>query len=179
MVDQMEGLFTPGWLDEPARPRYVAALAALARSGLSWVVATMRSEFFARCADLPELAALKADQGQLDLLPPTFAEIGQMIRYPARDTALRWGKDPDHAGQALDDLLQEAAWRDAKALPLLQFTLNELFHRKQGRTLTCEAYRRSGASRRAGQSRRGDPRRSPSRSSGRAAGTPALARHRR
>ena len=29
--------------------------------------------------------------------------------YPARDAALRWGKDPDHPGQTLDDVLQEAA----------------------------------------------------------------------
>ena len=109
VVDQMEELFTRDWLDEQGRARYVAALAALARSGAAWVVATMRSEFFAQCAELPELAALKAGQGQLDLLPPTFAEIGQMIRYPAHDAALRWGKDPDHPGQALDDMLQEAA----------------------------------------------------------------------
>ena len=104
----------------------------------------MRSDFFARCAEIPELVALKAGQGQLDLLPPTFAEIGQMIRYPARDAALHWGKDPDHPGQALHDVLQEAAWRDPKALPLLQFTLNELFRRRDGRTLTCEAYRALG-----------------------------------
>jgi hypothetical protein len=144
VLDQMEELFTRDWLDEPGRARYVSALAALARSGAAWVVATMRSEFFARCAELPELVALKAGQGLLDLLPPSFAEIGQMIRYPARDAALRWGKDPDHPGQALDDMLQEAAWRDPKALPLLQFTLNELFRRRDGRTLTCAAYRALG-----------------------------------
>ena len=170
----MEELFTRDWLDEPARARYVAALAALARSGLASVVATMRSDFFARCAEIPELVALKAGQGQLDLLPPTFAEIGQMIRYPARDAALHWGKDPDHPGQALDDVLQEAAWRDPKALPLLQFTLNELFRRRDGRTLTCEAYRARGPGRGAGQPCRDDARRSPTRGSGRAAG--ALAR---
>jgi hypothetical protein len=104
----------------------------------------MRSEFFARCAELPDLVILKAGQGQLDLLPPTFAEIGQMIRYPARDAALRWGKDPANPGQALDDMLQEAAWRDPKALPLLQFTLNVLFRSRRGRTLTCEDYRALG-----------------------------------
>jgi len=144
VVDQLEELFTRDRLDEPGRARYVAALAGLARSGTAWVVATMRSEFFARCAELPELAALKAGQGQLDLLPPAFAEIGQMIRYPARDAALRWGKDPDNPGQTLDDVLQEAAWRDPKALPLLQFTLNELFRRRDGRMLTCAAYRALG-----------------------------------
>jgi hypothetical protein len=144
VVDQMEELFRRDWLEEPGRARYVGALAALSRSGLVWVVATMRSEFFARCAELPELAALKEGRGQLDLLPPTFAEIGQMIRYPARDAALRWGRDPDNPGQSLDDVLQEAAWRDAKALPLLQFTLNELFRRRDGRVLTYRAYRELG-----------------------------------
>jgi hypothetical protein len=144
VIDQMEELFSRDWLDEPGRVRYVAALGGLARSGLVWVVATMRSEFFARCAEFPELAALKSGPGQLDLLPPTFAEIGQMIRYPARDAALRWGKDPDHPGVTLDDVMQEAAWRDPKALPLLQFTLNELFRRREGRILTCEAYHELG-----------------------------------
>ena len=48
VVDQMEELFATERLDQPVRVRYVAALAALARSGLAWVVATMRSEFFAR-----------------------------------------------------------------------------------------------------------------------------------
>ncbi|HLN08812.1 MAG TPA: AAA family ATPase, partial [Xanthobacteraceae bacterium] len=140
LIDQMEELFTSDRLDEPARVRYVAALAALARSSLAWVVGTMRSDFFARCAELPQLVALKSGQGQLDMLPPTFAEIGQMIRYPARDAALRWGRSPGQPSQSLDDMLQEAAWRDPKALPVLQFTLNELFRRRDGRTLTCAAY---------------------------------------
>ena len=82
-MDQLEELFTRDWLDESARARYVAGLAAMARSGSVCVVATMRSEFFARCSEIPALVALKEGQGQLDLLPPTFAEIGQMIRYPA------------------------------------------------------------------------------------------------
>ena len=144
VVDQMEELFTRDWLDEPGRARYVAALGALARSGAAWVVATMRSDFFGRCAELSELVALKEGQGQLRSAPPSFAEIGQMIRYPAHDAALRWGKDPEHPGHTLDDLLQEAAWRDPKALPLLQFTLNELFRRRAGHVLTCEDYRALG-----------------------------------
>jgi hypothetical protein len=41
-------------------------------------------------------------------------------------------------------MLQEAAWRDPKALPLLQFMLNELFRRRERRTLTCMAYRALG-----------------------------------
>ena len=39
VVDQMEELFRRDWLDEQGRARYVAALAALARSGAASVVA--------------------------------------------------------------------------------------------------------------------------------------------
>ena len=56
VVDQMEELFTRDWLDEPGRARYVAALGALARSGAAWVVGTMRSDFFGRCAEFSELS---------------------------------------------------------------------------------------------------------------------------
>ena len=51
----------------------------------------------------------------------------------------------DQPGQTLDDTLQEAALRDPKALPLLQFTLNKLFvGRGGGRVLAFEAYRAMG-----------------------------------
>ena len=100
--------------------------------------------FLWACAEIAELAALKEGQGQFDLAPPTFAEIGQMIRYPARDAGLSWEKDPEHPGNALDDLIHEAASRDPKALPLLQFTLNELFRRRAGRVLTCAGYHALG-----------------------------------
>ncbi len=144
VVDQMEELFTRDWLDVPERARYVRALEALARSGAAYVVATMRSDFFGRCAEIAELVTLKEGQGQFDLAAPTSAEIGQIIRYPARDAALRWGKDPGHPGETLDDLLQQAAWRDPKALPLLQFTLSELFRRRAGRVLAWQDYHALG-----------------------------------
>lgn len=47
VVDQLEELFTAGIVRE-MRERYVAALEALARSGLVWIIATLRSDFFDR-----------------------------------------------------------------------------------------------------------------------------------
>ena len=52
------------------RRRFVQALSALARSGWAWVIGTLRSDFFGRCAEVPELMELKA-QGLYDLQPPT------------------------------------------------------------------------------------------------------------
>ena len=80
IVDQLEELFTLAPVDTREREAFVAAISALARSGCVWVIATLRSDFYPRCVELPELAALKEGTGQYDVLPASFAEIGQMIR---------------------------------------------------------------------------------------------------
>src|SRR5262249_32377687 len=55
VVDQLEEIFTHPNLSASQRENFVAALGALARSGAVWIVATMRSDLYARCAELPEL----------------------------------------------------------------------------------------------------------------------------
>jgi hypothetical protein len=145
VVDQLEEIFTRPSLSGSDREKFLAALAALARSGVAWVVATMRSDFYARCAELPELVALKEGSGQYDLLPPTFGEIGRMIRHPASGAGLAFGEDPA-SGQRLDEALHEAAFKNPEALPLLEFTLDELYRRRtDARLLTWSSYRELGA----------------------------------
>ena len=125
VVDQMEELFSADRVNEQQRAGFVKALAALARSGHVWIIGTMRSDFYPRCADLPELAALKAGAGQFDLLPPTAPQLAQMIGDPARAAGLRF--EEKATGERLDHVLQETALRDPQALPLLEFTLAELY----------------------------------------------------
>ena len=61
-IDQMEELFTME--KEPAsREALVRLLAALAGSGLVWVIATIRSDFFHRCGEVPGFSALKDGLG--------------------------------------------------------------------------------------------------------------------
>ena len=145
VVDQMEELFTREQIDAKAREALVALLSALARSGAVWVIGTMRSDFYPRCGEIPELVALKEGMGSYDLQPPTSAEIGQMIRFPTRAAGLRFEKSPER-GESLDDLLLDAASRDPGALPLLEFTLDELFRQRDEahRMLTFDAYRALG-----------------------------------
>ena len=144
VVDQMEEIFTLERADAKERGSFIAVLSALARSGVVWVIATMRSEFYLRCAELPELVALKEGAGQYDLLPPNVAEIGQMIREPAFAAGL--GFDVDlQTKQPLDDAMHEAMARDPRALPLMEFTLDELFRSStEDRVLTFAAYRNLG-----------------------------------
>ena len=141
-IDQMEELFTTE--KEPAsREALVRLLAALAGSGLVWVIATIRSDFFHRCGEVPGFSALKDGLGSYELLPPTGPEIAQIIREPARAAGLRFEETADQG--RLDDVLQEAAAADPGSLPLLEFVLDALYEAgRERRTLTFAAYRALG-----------------------------------
>jgi hypothetical protein len=140
----MEEIFTQDWVTDADREAFVAALDALARSGRIWILATLRSDLYPRCAKLPVLVNLKEGAGQYDLMPPTATEIGQMVRLPTRAAALRFEEDPA-TNERLDDVLRDAAAVRPELLPLLEFTLEELYQRRtEDGVLTIEAYRELG-----------------------------------
>ena len=144
LVDQLEEIFTRESIMQEQRIAFIGALSALAHGGAVWVIATLRSDFYARCTDLPELMALKEGHGQYDLQPPTPPEISQMIREPTRMAGLRFVEDPD-SGERLDDTLRDAAVQHPQSLPLLEFTLEELYQARSGDgVLTHAAYRAMG-----------------------------------
>jgi WD40 repeat protein len=128
VVDQLEEIFTDRHITAEGRDALFVALADLARSGKVWVIATLRSDFYHRCREIPGLAELKAENGQLDLAPITTAEIGRMIRQPAAAAGLQFEVDPQ-TGQPLDDILLNDATALEEGLPLLEFALDELYHR--------------------------------------------------
>ncbi|BBB91117.1 MAG TPA: CHASE2 domain-containing protein [Methylomusa anaerophila] len=142
VIDQAEELFTAG-PDAAGRRRFVQLAAQLAAAGLVWFLGTMRSDFYARCAEIPELVELKSGSGQYDLLPPSFSEIGQIILKPTYAAGLRFEKNV-MTGQTLDEVLHEAAAANRSALPLLEFTLAELYKQRQGNILTFAAYHDMG-----------------------------------
>jgi WD40 repeat protein len=144
VVDQLEELFTHDRITQADRLRFAEALAALARSNRTWVLATLRSDFYSHFAQLGPLADLKEDLGQYDLKPPRPAEISQMIRQPAAAAGLRFEESPE-TGEKLDDALRDAAAGDPSNLPLLEFTLDELYRgRTEQGVLTLAAYAELG-----------------------------------
>ena len=144
VIDQMEEMFTQEDIRSKHRKAFVDVLDALARSGYIWIMCTLRSDFYPRLADLPKLGALKEGAGQYDLMPPNASEIGQMIRLPTRAAALRFEEDAA-SNERLDDMLRDAAAEHPEVLPLLQFTLEELYQRRTSEgMLTLEAYRDLG-----------------------------------
>jgi len=143
IVDQLEELFTIESFGQKAREAFVAALEALSKSGLVWVVATMRSDFFDRLETLPTLASPSAEARFL-LLPPGDAEIGQIIRQPALEAGSRFEVGPVQ-GVGLDEIIRQAASAEQGALPLLSFLLDQLWRRRTDTgLLTFAAYQELG-----------------------------------
>ena len=143
LVDQLEELFTIQTIGEEQRNAFVAALAALAQSGLVWVVATMRSDFFDRIDTVPALVQLASSKSRYLLQQPDSAEIGQIIRRPAREAGLRFEFDAQRGISLNDEILRAAGNRSA--LPLLSFLLDQLWQqRTPNNELTFAAYRSLG-----------------------------------
>jgi WD40 repeat protein len=144
VIDQLEELFTLPRITQTQREQFIAAISALARSGRVWVIATLRGDFYHRIFDLPELVALQDGAGHYALRLPTTPEFAQMIRQPARMAGLRFEVDPT-THVSLDETLLADAGTSRESLPLLAFTLQELYESKaDDGLLTYEAYRRLG-----------------------------------
>lgn len=143
LVDQFEELFTMERF-RPEVDQFIATIAALSQSGLVWVLITMRSDMYAHCTESETLLRLKGEDGQYDVTVPGFAEIAQMVRMPAAASGLHYEVDPQ-SGQKLDDAILEEAWKNPEALPLLEFTLDELYKvRTESNVLTWKSYRELG-----------------------------------
>ncbi|MCA9736654.1 MAG: tetratricopeptide repeat protein [Gemmatimonadota bacterium] len=138
LVDQLEEIFTQA--DDDERQRFARALDVLARSGVVWIVGTLRADVYPRLAEVPILLELKEGMGQHDLRAPTPAELGQIVRHPVAAAGLRLEEDPA-TGQRLEDVLRDAAARTPNPLPLLEFTLEELYQQRTPEgVLTLSAY---------------------------------------
>jgi tetratricopeptide (TPR) repeat protein len=144
VVDQLEEIFSDERVDATQREAFAAALNALARTGSTWVIATLRSDLYPKLTELPVLLSLKEGDGQFDLLPPTLREIGQIIRLPAAAAGLRF-ESHAHTAERLDETIRDAAAGNSAALPLLQFLLEELYNRRSpDNVLTFRAYEELG-----------------------------------
>src|ERR1700680_290311 len=131
VVDQLEELFTTGFSPD-VRQKYISALAGLVRSGRVFVLATIRSDFYASYQEFPDLIELSQPRGKVDLRPPTGYEMGNMIRLPAEAAGLHFEQERE-TGQRLDQALRDAASATPESLPLLEHVLSLLYEEQGAR----------------------------------------------
>ena len=140
LVDQFEEVFAKG-VSDVRRAAFAEILKQLIATRRIWMVVTLRADFYDLLIKDPVLKSLKEAGASLDLGPPGLAELADIVRAPAQAAGLTFESDP--AKGALDERLLTDA-KTADSLPLLQFTLQQLYqHRAEtkGETqLTHKAY---------------------------------------
>jgi eukaryotic-like serine/threonine-protein kinase len=121
LLDQFETFFGAA---DAEMENVAQALHELARSGRAIVIATLRSDAYARLSRVPGLLALKEEGETLDVAMPEPAGIADIVCRPAQIAGLEFGKD--HSGQQLDEIIIRSA-TGGDALPLIEFALSRLY----------------------------------------------------
>ncbi len=147
VLDQLEEIFTDPAIATEERNSFIRLIASLTKTGMVWVVGSMRSDFWHRAAASPELVALADGTGRIDLLPPSQAELAEMIRRPAAAAGLSF-EDHSETRIGLDAVIAEEASRDPGSLPLVSFMLDALYKTDiesgKGGVLTYNTYEALG-----------------------------------
>jgi len=143
VIDQLEELFTIERIPLSERRLFIALLNGLVHSGLVWVIATMRKDFWHRADEAPELVHLSEGNGRLELLPPGPAQLSQMIRRPAEAAGVSFEVHRT-TDVPLNEVISEEVAREPGALPLLSYLLDQLYRNDvleaRGNTLTYATY---------------------------------------
>jgi WD40 repeat protein/tetratricopeptide (TPR) repeat protein len=143
VIDQLEELFTTELAADQVKT-VIEVLHSLAMNGRVYLIATLRSDFYARCLDHPLLVELMKGGGSFALPAPGPGDLAQMIRQPAITAGLEF-EENINSGDKLDEMIRDAALRDPSALPLLSYTLEQLYEKRTADgVMTLAAYQELG-----------------------------------
>ena len=130
VIDQLEELFT---VTAPSkRNAFVRTLEAISGFPRAVTIATLRADFVPSAASWPRLADLLRD-GHYLLLAPGLRALSDIITLPAARAGI-----PVEPG-LLERMVEDAGFQ-AGILPLLAYTLEQLYNLEGGRGLTCAGY---------------------------------------
>jgi hypothetical protein len=139
LIDQFEELFAQTE-SENERQRFIRLLlnACSEPRGPVVVLLTLRADFYDRPMQYPELFRLIETQ-HLSLLAIEPDDLRRVVEQPAALPDVQVTFESDLVNRLLFEMQSQVG-----ALPLLQFTLDQLFQRRNGRQLTLSAYHELG-----------------------------------
>ena len=129
LVDQFEEVFTHAAFAEADIQAFTEALKALAECTRVSILATVRSDFYGRCQQVPALMAMKSSAGQIDLVAPAPAALARIIGRPAQLAGLHFEENPA-TGETLDQRILADIGNNPEALPLVEFALTQLWENR-------------------------------------------------
>ncbi|HZD06049.1 MAG TPA: hypothetical protein VE173_14155, partial [Longimicrobiales bacterium] len=136
VVDQFEEAFLLPDEDETRSFLDLLATASADSSNRVLVVLAMRADFYDRPLVIPQFSRL-VQAGTEVVVPLTAEELVRAIQEPARRAGARF------EGGLIPRIVVEVNEQPG-ALPLLQYSLTELFERREGNLLTRAAYDQIG-----------------------------------
>lgn len=145
VVDQLEEVFTQV-PSRAERQTYVGALWALCeRRELGVIVlSTLRVDYFGRCGELAVDeegkrldAVVYSPEHRMFVTQLQGEQLQAIIEGPARKVGLR-------LDEGLVEVLRRDVGAEPGALPLLEYTLDQLWERREGNRLTHQAYEELG-----------------------------------
>ncbi|TMN74701.1 transcriptional regulator [Pseudoalteromonas sp. S1727] len=143
-IDRLEVLLSSPIFSESERSHFLSIIELLATSNYMIIFSACRNDFYPHVVNQPSLMAGKANGAHFDLLPPTRSELKQMIRLPALAAGLSWQLDPEHQ-TPLDETLCNDTANNPDALPMLQYTLQQLYlQRSENDELLVSEYQALG-----------------------------------
>ncbi|MCK6579570.1 MAG: TIR domain-containing protein [Anaerolineae bacterium] len=136
-VDQFEEVFTQSAGDEE-RVQFINLISTAAEDPDSrlTLILTMRADFYDEPLRHPALGRLFEAHSRA-VLPMSLAELYDVVLKPAVAVGLSF--DSGLVGELIFDVRDQAG-----ALPLLQFTLDQLYEQRDGSRLTNQAYEALG-----------------------------------
>jgi DNA-binding winged helix-turn-helix (wHTH) protein/energy-coupling factor transporter ATP-binding protein EcfA2 len=143
-IDRLEILLSSPLFSDEERETLLVLIETLATSGSVIIFSACRNDFYPLVVNQPGLMIDKSAGSHFDLTAPTHADLSQMIRLPAGAANLTWSKD-EKSGLPLDEILANEASSNPDSLPMLQYTLQELYiQRSESDELQAEVYRTLG-----------------------------------
>ncbi len=138
-IDQFEELFTQT-LEEAERAQFIQLLvtALTEPRGALVAVLSLRADFYDRPMNYPALFRLMK-AAQVEVLPLDHRDLRDVIKKPAALPDVRLRFEDDLVGELLVEMRGQRG-----ALPLLQFTMDRLFQRRERLMLTLSAYHEMG-----------------------------------
>ncbi|EAW26549.1 transcriptional regulator [Alteromonadales bacterium TW-7] len=125
-IDRLEVLLSSPLFDNETRSQFLSVIERLATSKAVIVFSACRNDFYPLVVEQPSLMAGKAHGAHYDLTPPNRHELQQIIRMPAITANLSFSHDPQ-TQTPLDEILCADTANNPDALPMLQYTLQELY----------------------------------------------------
>ncbi|HEX2623558.1 MAG TPA: toll/interleukin-1 receptor domain-containing protein, partial [Phototrophicaceae bacterium] len=138
-IDQFEELFTQT-TEEVNRQQFINLLvtAVTEPGGPVTVIITLRADFYDRPMNYPELGKL-IEVNSKSVLPMSLADLHDVIQKPTELPDVMLLFDTGLVAELVFEVRDQIG-----GLPLLQFTLDQLFARRNGRRLTNAAYQEIG-----------------------------------